>query len=281
MQLRPIGKTNFEKKSPTMFKVKNIPVHPDYDKYPSSDGELMAETTRHLKWMNTIRDNVDSLTQGKDVFVASDLLWYPVKGRVDICKAPDVMVAFGRPKGDRDSYLQWLEDNVAPQVVFEIFSRTNHRRVNKENLLEFYTKYGVQEYYIYDPIRNTFTVYIRQGAQLIRLEGLQKWTSPLLGIRFEWSEKTFEIFRPDGQPFISFPEIEKWLIEEKAEHQQEKKRLLGFVDIAMEKAQAETQRAEAEAQRAEAEAQKVQAAEARQKLLEEKLRSLGIDPSEI
>jgi hypothetical protein len=34
-----------------------------------------------------------------DVFVAGDLLWYPVEGRPDICRAPDVMVAIGRPKG--------------------------------------------------------------------------------------------------------------------------------------------------------------------------------------
>ncbi len=32
------------------------------------------------------------------------------------------MVVFGRPKGDRGSYKQWLENQIAPQVVFEILS---------------------------------------------------------------------------------------------------------------------------------------------------------------
>ncbi|MEK7255169.1 MAG: Uma2 family endonuclease [Bacteroidota bacterium] len=268
-----------------MFKVKEVPIHhPDYDKYPSSDGELMAETTRHARWIKTIDGNVRALTEGQDIFVASDLLWYPVEGRVNICKAPDVMVAIGRPKGDRDTYLQWLEDNVAPQVVFEIFSRTNHRRVNKENLLEFYTKYGVQEYYIYDPIRNTFTVYLRQGDKLTRLEGLQKWVSPLLGIRFEWSEKSFEIYRPNGERFLTFEELEreKKYLERKASETEKQLKIAWLeTETEVQKTKDAERKAAAEAQRAETEAQRAQAAENRQRLLEEKLRAMGIDPNAI
>jgi Uma2 family endonuclease len=33
------------------------------------------------------------------------------------------MVVFGRSKGDRGSYQQWKEDNIPPQVVFEILSQ--------------------------------------------------------------------------------------------------------------------------------------------------------------
>jgi hypothetical protein len=39
----------------------------------------------------------------EDVFVAMDLLWYPVKGKPKIRLAPDVLVALGRPKGPRRS----------------------------------------------------------------------------------------------------------------------------------------------------------------------------------
>ncbi len=35
------------------------------------------------------------------------------------------MVAFGRPKGERGSYQQWKENNIPPQVVFEILSPGN------------------------------------------------------------------------------------------------------------------------------------------------------------
>jgi Uma2 family endonuclease len=60
-----------------------------------------------------------------NIFVAGDLLWYPVEGHPEIRVAPNVLVAFDRPKGDRGSYRQWQEDNVDPQVVFEILSPGN------------------------------------------------------------------------------------------------------------------------------------------------------------
>ena len=80
------------------------------------------------------------------VFIAGDLLWYPVLDREETGPmAPDVMVAFGRPKGRRGSYKQWEEDGIAPQVVFEILSPSNSRQ---EMLLklEFYRRYGAKEY---------------------------------------------------------------------------------------------------------------------------------------
>ncbi len=243
-----------------MFQVKDIPIHPDYYKYPSSDGELMAETTRHLNWIVNIKDNLETLTEGQNVFVAADLLWYPVEGKSHLCKAPDVMVAFGRPKGDRDSYLQWLEKNVAPQVVFEIFSKSNRRRENKENLLEFYKKYGVEEYYSYDPDRNVFVIYLLQGNDITRLEDMPTWESPLLKIRFEWSEAGFIIYRPDGDPFINFQELGRQYKEEKKLRLRERKR------------------ADNEAHRADNEANRADASEKQRLILAAKLRQLGVDP---
>ena len=58
---------------------------------------------------------------------AGDLFWYPVKGSNRIKLAPDTMVVFGRPKGQRGSYRQWEEDNIPPQVVFEILSPGNSK----------------------------------------------------------------------------------------------------------------------------------------------------------
>ena len=72
-----------------------------------------------------------------------------VEGKPEICIAPDALVAFGRPKGDRGSYKQWEEED-APQVVFEVLS-PNNRVIEMERKLLFYELYGVQEYYIYDP----------------------------------------------------------------------------------------------------------------------------------
>lgn len=57
--------------------------------------------------------------------------------------APDVMVVFGRPKGDRGSYQQWREDNIPPQVVFELLSPGN-RLAEMVRKLRFSERYGVE-----------------------------------------------------------------------------------------------------------------------------------------
>ncbi len=302
-----------------MFQVKSKPIHPDYYKYPSSDGEPMAETTKHFRWIVTIKENLENITKGTDNFVAGDLLWYPVEGLYNLCKAPDVMVALGRPKEDKLSYLQWHENNVAPQVVFEIYSRSNHRRGNKENLLDFYEKYGVNEFYSYDPDSNSFVVYIRHGNTLTRLEDLPVWTSPLLQIRFERSERGFEIYRPDGQRFVNFQELEMQNKQIALQYEEERKlrriereRMLkaeNKAEVAEQKAEVAEQKAEVAEQKAEVAEQKAEvasqetgaarkeaetarreaetahkeadAAKQRQKLLEEQLRRLGINPNDI
>jgi Uma2 family endonuclease len=48
-----------------------------------------------------------------------------IEGDNKTCQAPDTMVVFGRPKGDRGSYKQWQEENIPPQVVFEFLSPSN------------------------------------------------------------------------------------------------------------------------------------------------------------
>ncbi len=94
--------------------------------YPESDGHPMADNTKQFHWIVTIQGGLDALFRhDPNVFVAGALLWYPVQGRPDICRAPDAMVVFGRPKGDRGNYKQWEEDNIPPQVVFGILSPTN------------------------------------------------------------------------------------------------------------------------------------------------------------
>ncbi len=69
--------------------------------YPDSDGKPMADNTKQFRWIVTIKENLEILFTSQDeVFVAGNLLWYPVQGNNKIRQAPDVMVIFGRPKGD-------------------------------------------------------------------------------------------------------------------------------------------------------------------------------------
>jgi Uma2 family endonuclease len=115
--------------------------------------------------------------------VAGDLLWYPVEGDNKTRIAPDAMVVFGRPKGDRGSYQQWREDNIPPSVVFEVLSPGN-RLPEMLNKLRFYERYGVEEYYMYDPDHEDLAGWLRSEDQLREIETIAGWVSPRLGIRF-------------------------------------------------------------------------------------------------
>lgn len=51
--------------------------------------------------------------------------------------------------------MQWLEEGVAPQVVFEILSPGNRNQEMTRKTL-CYEHFGANEYYQYDPIRTGF-----------------------------------------------------------------------------------------------------------------------------
>ena len=171
--------------------------------YPDSDGKPMADNTKQFNWIVKIKENLEiMLADNPDVFVAGDLLWYPVEGNNKIRCAPDAMVAFGRPKGDRGSYRTWEEGNIVPQVVFEVLSPGNTKK-EMERKLRFYETYGVEEYYEYDPDRVKLKGWIRKDNQLSPIEKMDGWISPVLKICFDMSKKELEIIRPDGQRFLS------------------------------------------------------------------------------
>ncbi len=115
--------------------------------------------------------------------------------------------------------------------------------------LLFYDRYGVEEYYLYDPDKNDLSGCIRHEDYLAVIEDINGWVSPRLQIRFELSSETLQLYRPDGQRFLTPLEVEQQL-------QQERQR-----------AEQATTELEQERQRAER--------------LEQLLREAGIDPEQI
>jgi Uma2 family endonuclease len=176
--------------------------------YPDSDGQPMSDNTKQFRWIVLIKENLEILfAHDPQVFVAGDLLWYPVQGRPDIRVAPDAMVVFGRPKGDRGSYKQWVEENVTPQVVFEILSPGNTVLEMNRKLL-FYQHYGVLEYYLYDPDGINLGGFMRTNESMLEeILEMQGWVSPQLGIRFELVESDLVLYRPDGRRFLTSVEL--------------------------------------------------------------------------
>ena len=177
--------------------------------YPDSDGKPMADNTLQFRWIVTIQSGFDALFRtDPGVFVAGDLLWYPVKGQPKIRQAPDTLIAFGRPKGYRGSYKQWEEAGIAPQVVFEVLSPNNTRR-EMQRKLAFYHRYGVEEYYVYDPDRGRLSGYLRTGEELHPISSMAGWISPRTGVRFDLEDVDLVLTRPDGQRFASYVELDE------------------------------------------------------------------------
>jgi Uma2 family endonuclease len=192
--------------------------------YPVSDGKPMADNTLQFRWITTIKTNLDWLfADNPQVFVAGDLLWYPTEGDNKKRVAPDAMVVFGREKGEGGSYQQWKEDNIAPQVVFEILSPGNTTKEMYGKLL-FYQHYGVEEYYIYDPDMNDLTGFIRQDNILQMIEDIDGYLSPRLGIRFELSQPELNIYYPNGDRFSTYNEEKQKVLAEKERAEKEKAR---------------------------------------------------------
>lgn len=224
--------------------------------YPESDGQPMADNTKQFRWIVVIKENLELLFADRpEVFVAGDLLWYPVEGDNKLRQAPDVLVVFGRPKGDRGSYRQWQEGNIAPQVVFEILSPGN-RFGEMLRKLEFYQRYGVEEYYLYDPDELELTGLMRAGDKLELIESVDGWVSPRLQIRFQLTAVGLTIYRPDGERFLT------------------------YVELAQER-EAERQRAATILTQLDQERSQREQAQERIVALETKLRELGVEPESL
>ena len=238
--------------------------------YPDDNGEPMSNNTEQFRLIVEIKENLELVFAGDpNVFVAGDLLWYPVEGNNKLCQAPDVMVVLGRQKGYRGSYQQWLEDNIAPQIAFEILSPGNRPGAMVEKF-QFYEQYGVEEYYLYDPEKLELKGWLRVEEKLEAIAQMNGWVSPRLGVRFQLSETELQMFGPSGEPFMSFVELARLRQEAQARAEQER------------------QRAEQERQRAEQAETLLEQAEtlleqerSRSLALEAQLRQMGIDPNEL
>ncbi|MDZ8036047.1 Uma2 family endonuclease [Nostoc sp. DedSLP04] len=184
--------------------------------YPDSDGQPVATNTIQFGWIVEIKQNIEWLfADDPNVFVAGDLFWYPVEGRNKIVNAPDVMVVLGRPKGvgvarrrHRLCYQQWKEEGIPPQVVFEILSPSNTQTEMDKKLL-FCDRYGVEEYYIYDPDRNNLCGWLRGEDSLDVIPQMEDWVSPGLKIRFAPSPEGLQLYRPDGERLLNYTEISR------------------------------------------------------------------------
>ncbi len=248
---------------------------PPNTNYPARDGRPMADNTLQDRWIDKIKGGLETLFRDDpDVFVASNLMWYPVEDRNRRRLAPDAMVIFGRPKGYRDSYVQHREGGIAPQVVFEILSPGNRKRAMDFKRM-IYEKYGIEEYYVFDPYKIKLEVWMKEGDAFRSIPEPETngWVSPRLGIRFELAED-MTIFAPDGRPFLDYAEVAHQRDESERRSEQAERR----AGRAERRAEADRQKAEAERQKAGQAEQRAEAERQRAERLAARLRELGIEP---
>lgn len=169
--------------------------------YPSGDGKPMADNTVQFRWIMMLYSHLAAqYRDDANTFVAGDHLIYPTEGDNKLRQAPDVYVAFGRPKGDRPSYRMWEEGGVFPQVIFEVWSPGN-RYAEMQDKFTFYEKYGAEEYYIlYPEFPMHAEVFRRDGGRLARVAEVNGYVSPRTDLRFALESGQLTVSGRDGKP---------------------------------------------------------------------------------
>lgn len=82
---------------------------------------------------------------------------------------------------------------------------TSGDRVQK---LRFYERYGVREFYAWDPMTRELSAFHREGPELVPVNPEGGLVSPLLGVRFDVRDEELRAWRPDGRPFLSVVEMD-------------------------------------------------------------------------
>jgi Uma2 family endonuclease len=218
-------------------------------KYPSADGELVAETYIHLYAILTTLEVLKQYLTGKQATVLANQFLYYAQGFPKLRVAPDVMVIFDVSPGGRDNYKVWEEGQV-PQVIFEVTSPATKNQDQKEKKL-LYEQLGILEYWLFDPkgewIKNKLLGY-RLEEEIY--QPITDSLSEPLGLRLEVEGELLRFYRLDTGGKLLIP-----------------------TELA-EKAEQEYQRAEAERERADE-------AEMKAAILTQRLRELGIEPDNL
>ena len=124
------------------------PVELDDDGYPYRDGAHVES-----RYHESVRAYLSSTMRARyahrqDVLVAADLGFFFEQGNPSAVVAPDLMVVFGAPNGDRLSYKLW-EEPKAPDFALEVLSEKTWRK-DVEVKPGLYRDLGVQEFWTLD-----------------------------------------------------------------------------------------------------------------------------------
>ena len=135
--------------------------------FPTSDGRPVAETPLHYKRLSDLAYALTTFFKRRaDAYVGVNMLAYddPKEPRRHL--SPDIFVAFGgvsEEEREREIYKLWEEPS--PAFVLEVTSKTTRREDERKKAR--YAKWGVAEYFMYDP-RGEYLAPALQGFELSR-----------------------------------------------------------------------------------------------------------------
>ena len=232
-----------------------------YDSHPTEE-DLMGESRPHATLVGYLKQVLEWLFRHQACAIYENFNFFQTADENEHPLAPDVALIKGVSQSPDISWRVGVH-GPAPQVVFEIASSKTWARDLEEKPAE-YAAMGVQEYYAYDPYKTPLLLSRRRGG---RLFGWQRD-----GRTGQMRER---VLQADGS--LWSPHLESFLVPEGA-----LLRLYDSVgDRRLTKDEAEAERADSEARRAEAAERKAWAEAERNRILSEKLRSLGIDPEQL
>ena len=153
---------------------------------------------------------------GPDTFVCTDMLLSYKDGQRKEVVAPDLMVVFGVPAKNRDSYEVRKEGKV-PDFVLEVASKGTYRK-DLGSKKDKYEWMGVREYCVFDPKGGMH----RPRLQLFRLEGgvyervsgrgdpdgPLAVTSETLGLELRLEDDRLRLWDPEAQEYLLEPHEE-------------------------------------------------------------------------
>ena len=135
--------------------------------FPTSDGRPVAETPLHYKRLSDLAYALTTFFKRRaDAYVGVNMLAYddPKEPRKHL--SPDIFVAFGgvsEEEREREIYKLW--EDPSPAFVLEVTSKTTRREDERKKAR--YAKWGVAEYFMYDP-RGEYLAPALQGFELSR-----------------------------------------------------------------------------------------------------------------
>ena len=175
-------------------------IQPRPVEYPESDGLPMAETEEHAEAMLDLFQTIRNwLADPARWHVFGNQFFYYVRGNAQKAFSPDVYVIRGVPQLPRRRIWKlWEEPAAVPALVIELTSESSvtHDLGFKR---ELYEQLGVEEYVVFDVLRETgrspIRIWRREGT---RFEEQSDLRSAVLGVGFKVEDWRLRLVAPDG-----------------------------------------------------------------------------------